>query len=210
LTIADKDAIILRDMVYLAFIYHMHQPYYKNLLTNETPVPWVRLHGTKDYLDMVEILEKYPKINQTFNLVPSLLEQIEDYVERTVKDRFLEHSYIPAAQLTRTQKEFILERFFSINRDRVIAMHPRFYELYLKKMACKEYSEQDFLDLQVWFNMAWIDPSFRAKRPELCRLVDKGRFYSEDDKVAVLHAQMDILEDIVPGYKKMIQAGVSR
>ena len=45
-------------MLYLAFIFHMHQPYYKNLLTQEADVPWVRLHGVKDYLDMVKILDK--------------------------------------------------------------------------------------------------------------------------------------------------------
>ncbi len=74
-------------MLYLAFIFHMHQPYYKDLLTQETESPWVRLHGLKDYLDMVQILEKYPAIHQTFNLVPSLIEQIEDYTQRTVKGK---------------------------------------------------------------------------------------------------------------------------
>ena len=66
-------------MLYLALIYHMHQPYYKNLLTAETELPWVRLHGVKDYLDMVEMLKDYPAVHQTFNLVPSLVEQIQDY-----------------------------------------------------------------------------------------------------------------------------------
>ena len=67
----------------------MHQPYYKNLLTKETDLPWVRLHGVKDYLDMVKMLENFPKIKQVFNLVPSLIEQIEEYVNRQVKDKFL-------------------------------------------------------------------------------------------------------------------------
>ena len=49
-------------MLNLAIIYHMHQPYYKNLLTEESDLPWVRLHGVKDYLDMVQLLEKFPKI----------------------------------------------------------------------------------------------------------------------------------------------------
>src|SRR4030042_6907916 len=98
-------------MLHLAFIFHMHQPYYKNLLTQETDMPWVRLHGAKDYLDMVEILEKYPKIHQTFNLVPSLVEQIEDYFQQAVKDKFLEVSYKPAGELTPEEKKFILERF---------------------------------------------------------------------------------------------------
>ena len=79
-------------------------------------MPWVRLHGSKDYLDMVEILENYPKIRQVFNFVPSLLEQIEDYVNGTAKDVYLEVSYKPAQELTPQEKEFILNRFFSIDK----------------------------------------------------------------------------------------------
>ena len=95
-------------MVYLAFIFHMHQPYYKDLLTQESGLPWVRLHGVKDYLDMVQILSKFPKIKQTFNVVPSLFEQVEDYNNAGVKDKYLELSAKPAAQLNESEKKFIL------------------------------------------------------------------------------------------------------
>jgi alpha-amylase/alpha-mannosidase (GH57 family) len=183
----------------------MHQPYYKNILTKETPVPWVRLHGVKDYLDMVLMLEKFPKIHQTFNLVPSLLEQIEDYTTREVKDKFLELSYIPAAKLTSQDKEFILDRFFSINPARCIAVHPRYYELYLKKAAKKEFTTQDYLDLQVWFNLAWIDPYFRETIADLKIIAGKGRFFNEEEKHIVLESHIEILEDIIPVYKKCIE-----
>ncbi len=136
-------------MLNLAFIFHMHQPYYKNLLTNETDMPWVRLHGTKDYLDMVTMLEKYPAIHQTFNLVPSLLEQLEDYTNRTVKDKYLELSYKSAKDLSSDDKNFILGNFFSINKERVIACQPRYYELFFKRERGQEFGPQDFLDLQV-------------------------------------------------------------
>ncbi len=111
----------------------MHQPYYKNLLTKEASLPWVRLHGIKDYADMVEILEKYPLLHQTFNLVPSLIEQVEDYINLNIKDKFLELSQKPAKDLTCEEKGFILQNFFMINKERVIALFPRYYELYLKK-----------------------------------------------------------------------------
>lgn len=194
-------------MLHLAFIYHMHQPYYKNLLTGETDLPWVRLHGIKDYLDMVLLVEKYPKVHLTFNLVPSLVEQIEDYINGTVKDKFLELSYKPAEQLKEGEKKFILDRFFSINKERVIAMHPRYYELYFKKHAGKDFTAQDYLDLQVWFNLSWIDPHFRQNSAELKHLVQKGRFYTEEEKRIVLDKQIDILKNIIPGYKKAISSG---
>ena len=116
-------------MLNLAFIFHMHQPYYKNLLTQESGLPWVRLHGIKDYLDMVQLLDRFPKIKQTFNVVPSLFEQIEDYNAGRVKDTYLGLSRKPAAELTKSDREFILRNFFSINKERVIATFPRYYEL---------------------------------------------------------------------------------
>lgn len=167
----------------------------------------MRLHGIKDYLDMVEILEKYPLIHQTFNLVPSLIEQIEDYISRTAKDRFLELSYKPAANLNKEEKEFILNNFFKIDKDRVISIHPRYYELYLKKLANKEFNPQDYLDLQVWFNLAWTDPSFRQNTPRLKNMVTKARFFTEEEKQILLDKQTEILEEILPAYKKFVAGG---
>jgi len=194
-------------MLYLAFIFHMHQPYYKDLLTNEAELPWVRLHGVKDYLDMVRILEKFPKIKKTFNLVPSLLEQIEDYATGSLKDSYLQLSSKPANELSLSEKQFILDNFFSINKDKVIATHPRYYDLYFKHLNKGQFNDQDFLDLQVWFNLAWIDPLFREEMPELKKLVNKARFYSEEDKQIVLNKQIEILKSIIPEYKKFMQSG---
>lgn len=182
----------------------MHQPYYKNLLTNEADLPWVRLHGVKDYLDMVQILKKFPLVKQTFNYVPSLLEQVEDYGSNNIKDKFFEASRKPAAQLTHEDKQYILDNFFMINTDRVIALFPRYYELYFKKQHKQLFSEQDYLDLQVWFNLAWIDPSFRENMPELKRLVYKGRFFTEEDKEICLKSHLKILKQIIPVYKDYI------
>jgi len=188
-------------MINLAFIFHMHQPYYKNLLTQESGLPWVRLHGVKDYLDMVQILEKFPKIKQTFNVVPSLFEQVEDYNNGLVKDKFSELTKKPASDLTKLDKDFILQNFFSINRERVIATFARYYELYLKKQRGQEFSTQDYLDLQLYFNLAWIDPSFRQNIAELKKICAKERFFSEEDKRIVLEKQLLILKDIIPAYR---------
>ena len=189
-------------MLNLAIIYHMHQPYYKNLLTKESDLPWVRLHGVKDYLDMVQILEKFPKIKLTFNVVPSLFEQIEDYNNAGLEDKYLKLSRKPAEQLTKADKEFILQNFFSINKEKVIAFSPRYYQLYFKKKSGQEFNLADYLDLQVCFNLFWIDPSFRKNIPELKKVVDKERFFSEADKQIVLSQQLEILKGILPAYKK--------
>ena len=90
--------------LYVAFLWHMHQPYYKDLLSNKLLMPWVRLHGIKDYYDMVAILEEFPNIHQTFNLVPSLISQIEDYVNNTATDIFLDLTIKPAKDLANEEK----------------------------------------------------------------------------------------------------------
>jgi len=183
----------------------MHQPYYKNLLTQESGLPWVRLHGVKDYLDMVQILEQFPKIKQTFNVVPSLFEQIEDYNNDLVKDKFFGLSLKPAVELNASDKEFILQNFFSINSNKVIHTFARYYQLQFKKLNNQEFSTQDFLDLQLYFNLAWIDPSFRQNIPDLKRIALKERFFSEQDKKIVLDKQLLILKGIIPAYRKFAQ-----
>ena len=50
-------------------------------------MPWARMHALKDYVDMVEILSAFPDLHQTFNLVPSLVEQLEDYASGDFVDQ---------------------------------------------------------------------------------------------------------------------------
>ena len=194
-------------MIYLALIYHMHQPYYKNLVTGEIAAPWVRLHGIKDYLDMLLILKGYPQINLTFNLTPCLIEQIEDYAQGSVKDKYLSLSYKPAEDLTKEEREFILDNFFQLYPEYGIEVHPRYYQLYLKKQSQQEFNRQELRDLQVWFNLAWIDPFFRKNSTELKQLIKKGRFFSEEEKKVCLDKQFEILKKIIPAYKEFQASG---
>ncbi len=73
----------------LILLWHQHQPFYKDLVTGEYRLPWVRLHGLKDYYGMVKLLDEFPSVHQNFNLVPSLITQIQDYVAGTAQDPFL-------------------------------------------------------------------------------------------------------------------------
>ena len=102
----------------------MHQPYYKDPFTGIYRLPWVRLHGTKDYLDMAEILDGFPGIKQTFNLVPSLLLQLNDYTENNAPDIYLELTTKKASELTDKDKLFILENFFLAHWDNMIRPFP--------------------------------------------------------------------------------------
>jgi len=165
------------------------------------------MHGIKDYLDMLTILKQYPNIHQTFNLVPSLLEQIESYVANECNDRFLDLSYKKVEKLRINEKQFILENFFMANEQNIIFIYPRYKELFLKKKNKEEFSKQDYLDLQVWFNLAWIDPHFLEEDKVLNALVKKGKLYNHDNKVTVLEKQKSILKQIIPTYKKYQEEG---
>src|SRR5258708_12048122 len=54
-------------------LWHQHQPFYKDLVSGEYRLPWVRLHALKDYYGMVKLLDGFPNVHQNFNLVPSLM-----------------------------------------------------------------------------------------------------------------------------------------
>ena len=83
-------------MTRVAILWHMHQPFYEDLVTGEHLLPWVRLHALKDYYGMVAVLREFPRVKMTFNLVPSLLVQFEAFAEDRARDRFLELSLKPA------------------------------------------------------------------------------------------------------------------
>lgn len=203
--------------LYICFLWHMHQPYYKDPAKGNYRLPWVRLHGTKDYLDMLENLTEFPDIKQVFNFTPSLLEQLTDYTENNAKDQYLTLSLKDASELEPADKLFILENFFLANWDNMIRPFPRYYELLAKRglhvigsdisRRANYFTPNDFLDLQVLFNLCWVDPLFRRKDPFLKGLVEKGRDFTEEEKQILITKQLAILKEIVPRYGQMAGKG---
>src|SRR6266566_993743 len=90
-------------------LWHQHQPFYKDLVTGEYRLPWTRLHALKDYYGMVKLLDEFPKVHQSFNIVPSLMVQIQDYVAGTAQDPFLRVAAKPAKELTLAERQFALK-----------------------------------------------------------------------------------------------------
>src|SRR5436305_14797319 len=97
-------------------LWHQHQPFYKDLVSGEYCLPWVRLHALKDYYGMVKLLDEFPQVHQTFNLVPSLVAQIEDYASGKSHDPFLQTAATPAQELSSAAKEFALQYLFQANQ----------------------------------------------------------------------------------------------
>ena len=204
--------------LYIAFLWHMHQPLYKDYLTNRYYLPWVRLHSLKGYYDMPALIKEFPEVKVTFNLTPSLVFQLQDYITNdSIHDDFLTLSKKPAEDLTREDKGFILSHFFMNNWETVIKTHPRYGELlrmrglhYTAQNASRlieRFDRQDFLDLQVLFNISWFGYAFKKKKPQLAQLMNKERDYTEDDKTQVLDFQVEAMREIIPLYKQLQDEG---
>jgi alpha-amylase/alpha-mannosidase (GH57 family) len=199
---------------YLMLLLHMHQPYYKDLRSGEYLLPWVRLHALRNYADIPAFQLKYPETKITYNLVPSLIEQIKDYAEGA-DDQFLALTRLPAATLTEGNKRDILTNFFQINRATHINPFPRYVELLTKKgsqdrvaseNALLSYTTQDYLDLQVLYSLAWSGWLLRED-PDIAKLLEKGKNFSEADKKLLLARQTKFLATVMEPYKQLQKNG---
>ena len=205
-------------MTQIAILWHMHQPFYEDLATQEHILPWVRLHALKDYYGMIALLREFPDIRATFNLVPSLLVQLEAFADDRARDRDLELSLKPTVELTDFDIAFILENFFHAQRQRMIEVYPRYAELLARRggllptpadrhTSARRFSADDLRDLQVWHKLAWIDPSYLERDGRVRALVAKGRNFSEDDKALLRTVELELLNKVVPEYRDAVARG---
>ncbi len=182
----------------------MHQPFYKNLWTGEYHLPWTRLHALKDYAGMVEILAEFPHVRQTFNLVPSMVLQIDEYATGKASDPFFDCAVLPAEDLTAAQRGFVLKYFFQVNVPRFFHRYPRYRELYERRA---ELSIQDLRDLQVLNQLVWFDEDLLARDPEIQALAVKGRDYSLDEQALLARKQREALGRVLPVYREFAARG---
>ncbi len=192
----------------IALLWHQHQPYYK--IQDEFVLPWVRLHGVKDYADLALIAREYPTVKQSMNVVPSLLMQLNDYVHHEARDAVQRLSLRPATALAVEEKRAILDMFFLCNVERMITPYRRYQDLYQRarnpENAIRQFSAADWRDLQVWYNLTWVGPVSR-QRPELRRLFEKGESFSEADKTMLLRIHDEILSDVLPVLRSLSESG---
>src|ERR1700758_2887453 len=162
----------------LIFLWHQHQPFYKDLVTGQYRLPWVRLHALKDYYGMVKLL-----------------------------DEFLNVPANPAKELTQKERQFALQYLFQANPTNVIGRYPRYWELrerfrehgYAAEKAEKYFEAQHFTDLQVLSQIAWFDEFF-LDDPEISALIKKERNYSLEDQRFVIAQERELLAKVLPAY----------
>ncbi len=198
----------------LVLLWHMHQPFYKDMVTGEYRLPWVRLHALKDYYGMVKLLDEFPQVHLNFNLVPSLVAQIQDYVSAQAHDPFLDLVSKPPAELTPSDRSFALQYLFQANPVNMIGRYPRYRELWERYRATCERPEgaeayfvaRDYADLQVLSQLAWFDEFF-LDDPEIAALIQKGEDFTCDDQQVVIAKERAILAKVLPAYADAAQRG---
>jgi len=201
-------------IIRLVLLWHMHQPFYKDMVTGDYRLPWVRLHALKDYYGMVKLAEEFPGVHQNFNLVPSLIAQIQDYVSGEAHDPFLNLVSKPANELTASERRFALQYLFQANPVNMIGRYPRYRELWERYRATVDRPEgpesyfvaRDYADLQVLSQLAWFD-EYVLTDSEVRPLIQKGEDFTRDDQLAVLAKENEILGKIVPTYAEAAARG---
>lgn len=198
--------------VNVAILWHMHQPQYRDPATGRYLLPWTRLHALKDYWGMVKILEEFPEVHVTFNMVPSLVEQIEEYASGRFNEPWFDTVFCRADALSHEQKLSLLSSGFHVNEN-YLQRWPRFGELAAQARsggaeACAaRWGLAEWRDLQLLSQLAWTDEEYLTKDPAVRQLSAKGKGFTEDDKIALLEKQQELLAGVLPEYRLAAERG---
>lgn len=210
--------------------WHMHQPWYRNGLDGEYRLPWVYLHGIKDYSDMAAHLEKHARMHCVVNFAPVLLEQVDDYARQLsaflqdgtpMQDRLL--NLLAGVEAIPTDKAARAELIAECQRCHAPTMihpHAPFQRLFKMIGATDEtgigsqrfrcslvyLSDQFFLDLLTWYHLAWLGQSLQ-ELPTVQRLLELGSEFTADDRRDLLGVIRDCMAGIIPRYRKLAERG---
>ena len=197
----------------IAFVWHFHQPSYQENSQGDFLMPWVRLHATKDYLDMLTRLEDFKNIKLNFNISPILIDSIEKYIQGA-KDIHLKLLLCDIKDLDRDDKLFILENFFDVNYSNMLLSRPYYAQLNDRRVHCEtktslidSFSDQDYADIMANFTLCWIDKRFKGRYEGLDYLLDKEKDFTLEDRQKIYEIQLKIIKDILPTYKKYQDEG---
>ena len=189
----------------IAFIWHFHQPNYQSKYDSDFLLPWVRLHASKDYLDMLKKIDKFKNIKLNFNFSPILLSSLQKYAQGA-KDLHLRLLIKDENQLSDEDKIFILNNYFDLNYKNMVLARSYFTVLYNKRADAKElnlemFNLQEYCDIMANFTLCWIDKSFCDDYPNLAYLFQKEKNYTLEERREIYEIQLDIIKRILKEYK---------
>jgi alpha-amylase/alpha-mannosidase (GH57 family) len=201
------------NRVHLVLLWHMHQPQYRDPETGRYVLAWTRLHALKDYWGMVSMLKEFPGFHATFNVVPSLGMQLEEYASGEFSEPWFSLAFKSAEELTREDKTEILARAFQVNHERLMSRWPRLVELHEwaqpagGAQAQVSFTQRDWRDLQLLSQLVWMEETWFEKDSVVSRLASKGKEFTEKDKEALKAKQLELLGLVLPEYRRAAQTG---
>ena len=201
----------------VAFVWHMHQPWYLWPETREAALPYVRLHAYSGYYDMPWLLREFGETTVTFNLVPSLTEQIARYARGEVTDRLLELCRRPAAELDPDDQSELLTHLGRGQPEGVLEASPQFARLSHKRGHVRNsqeverlrraFTEAEFRDMQVWLNLVWCGYGLRRDSEVVRELRAKDRDFTEGDKLGLLSEMQAAMGRVLDLYRQAASSG---
>ncbi|OGT02033.1 MAG: glycoside hydrolase [Gallionellales bacterium RIFCSPLOWO2_02_58_13] len=210
----------MKKPVDLVFLWHMHQPDYRDYSSGDFLLPWTYLHAIKDYADMAYHLERHPKVHAVVNFVPVLLDQLEDYADQfasgKLRDpllRMLAHEN--TGELSSEQRQAVLNACFRSNQTKMVAPYPaykRLLELFSLlqtdgNVALSYLSGQYMDDLLTWYHLAWCGESVRREHALVARLMSKAEGFKYEDRRQLLDFIGELIAGIIPRFSKLAESG---
>src|SRR5262245_11646407 len=205
----------------LVLLWHHHQPDYRHPSDGRSLLPWTRLHASKDYVDMARHVARHPGLKVAFNLVPSLLDQVEAAAAGGA-DELFDQLARPVASLTPDERRMVaarcaqvpphaLDRWPTLRalRERVLGRErsaPGRESAPRKDSKPAELSDAELLSLEIWFLLAWIDPMFQEE-PEAARALGAHPRWSEQHRADLLALHGRLAGEVIPTYRALAERG---
>jgi len=197
----------------------MHQPDYRDSASNEYVLPWTYLHAIKDYSDMVFHLEANPKARVTFNFVPVLLEQLEDYSlqfkQNVIRDPLLALlANDNLAGISQEQCHLIVQSCFKSHHEKMLSPFPNYQRLLNIYQLIEPMENEDELyylsaqykaDLLVWYHLAWCGESLRKNNPVVQLLMAKGTLFTYADRQKLFNVIGETISGLIPRYRALME-----
>jgi len=206
--------------LYLNLYWHMHQPDYRDMLSREYVLPWTYLHAIKDYTDMAFHLEANPKARVTFNFVPVLLDQLEDYARQFQTGEMRDPLLAMLAEreiegISAEQRMLIIDSCFKNHHEKMLEPFPHYQKLHViyhtlipEGDAAFDYlSGQYMADLLVWYHLAWTGESVRRSSQLVQQLMEKGSQFTVEDRLALYALIGKLMNGLIPRYRKLLADG---
>ncbi|OGD79665.1 MAG: hypothetical protein A2Y64_06890 [Candidatus Coatesbacteria bacterium RBG_13_66_14] len=230
-----------RDKLNLCLVWHQHQPLYRDPTVpgqrGGYRLPWVRLHGLRDYFGMAARLWERPGLRCCVNLTPILVRQLNDYLSGAT-DRLWEMTEKSVNGLGPGETLRLLRDAFDADWRNQILVHPRYAELFERYMPVSRsladldlwpeegvpsrlaaeavgIPRRDLVDLSVWANLAWFPVELRegqwvtpwGEHLSVAGLAAKGAGFDLGDVAELGRTWRRTLAAVIPLHRALAERG---